>query len=56
LMLRNRMLADPSFLFKVRTEIIIDPFYATFAKVQKRGNDFWADLSCTLLIFWSVCL
>jgi len=35
LMLRNRMLADPSFLFKVRTEIIIDPFYATFAKILR---------------------
>ncbi|KAL6195902.1 hypothetical protein ACLB2K_031519 [Fragaria x ananassa] len=40
-MLRNRMLADPSFLFKVGTEIVIDSCCATFAEVQKRGNDFW---------------
>ncbi|XP_059314786.1 protein RETICULATA-RELATED 1, chloroplastic [Lycium ferocissimum] len=42
-MLRNRMLADPSFLFKVGTEIVIDSCSATFAEVQKRGNDFWAE-------------
>ncbi|KAJ1401745.1 Protein RETICULATA-related [Sesbania bispinosa] len=42
-MLRNRMLADPSFLFKVGTEIIIDSCCATFAEVQKRGKDFWAE-------------
>ncbi|CAL9061706.1 unnamed protein product [Musa banksii] len=40
---RNRMLADPSFLFKVGTEIIIDSCCATFAEVQKRGKDFWAE-------------
>ncbi|PRQ33273.1 hypothetical protein RchiOBHm_Chr5g0055771 [Rosa chinensis] len=40
-MLRNRMLADPSFLFKVGTEIVIDSCCATFAEVQKRGKDFW---------------
>ncbi|KAJ3680252.1 hypothetical protein LUZ60_016530 [Juncus effusus] len=39
--LRNRMLADPSFLFKVGTEIVIDSCCATFAEVQKRGKDFW---------------
>lgn len=38
---RNRMLADPSFLFKVGTEIVIDCCCATFAEVQKRGKDFW---------------
>ncbi|KAG7556128.1 Protein RETICULATA-related [Arabidopsis suecica] len=42
-MLRNRMLADPSFLFKVGTEIAIDSCCATFAEVQKRGEDFWSE-------------
>ncbi|CAI9105528.1 OLC1v1004465C1 [Oldenlandia corymbosa var. corymbosa] len=42
-MLRNRMLADPSFLFKVATEVVIDTCCATFAEVQKRGKDFWAE-------------
>eukprot|EP00268_Persea_americana_P034630 TRINITY_DN3424_c0_g1_i1.p1 TRINITY_DN3424_c0_g1~~TRINITY_DN3424_c0_g1_i1.p1 ORF type:complete len:446 (+),score=128.45 TRINITY_DN3424_c0_g1_i1:344-1681(+) len=42
-MLRNRMLADPAFLFKVGTEIVIDSGCATFAEIQKRGKDFWAE-------------
>lgn len=42
-MLRNRMLADPSFLFKVGTEVLIDSCCATFAEVQKRGKDFWSE-------------
>ncbi|XP_020242843.1 protein RETICULATA-RELATED 1, chloroplastic-like [Asparagus officinalis] len=42
-MLRDRMLADPSFLFKVGTEIVIDSCCATFADVHKRGMDFWAE-------------
>ncbi|XP_078162193.1 protein RETICULATA, chloroplastic-like isoform X1 [Carex rostrata] len=42
-LLRNRMLADPSFLFKVGTEIIIDSCCATVAEVQKRGKDFWSE-------------
>ncbi|XP_021897381.1 protein RETICULATA, chloroplastic [Carica papaya] len=42
-MLRNRMLADPSFLFKIGTEIVIDSCCATFAEIQKRGKDFWAE-------------
>ncbi|KAL0911766.1 hypothetical protein M5K25_019927 [Dendrobium thyrsiflorum] len=42
-LLRNRMLADPSFLFKIGTEIIIDSCCATFAEVQRRGKDFWAE-------------
>lgn len=42
-LLRNRMLADPTFLFKIGTEIIIDSCCATFAEVQKRGKDFWAE-------------
>eukprot|EP01018_Ginkgo_biloba_P020246 Gb_36686 [translate_table: standard] len=33
--LRDRMLADPSFLFKVLTEIAIESCCATFAEVQK---------------------
>ncbi|KAJ7559945.1 hypothetical protein O6H91_04G107800 [Diphasiastrum complanatum] len=40
-LLRNRMLADPSFLFKLLTEVAIDAGCATFAEVQKRGKDFW---------------
>ncbi|XP_031122895.1 protein RETICULATA-RELATED 1, chloroplastic-like [Ipomoea triloba] len=42
-MLRDRMLADPSFMFKVGTEVVIDSCCATFAEVQKRGKDFWAE-------------
>ncbi|KAL8167924.1 hypothetical protein V2J09_009423 [Rumex salicifolius] len=42
-MLRNRMLADPSFLFKVGTEIVIDSVCATFAEVNKRGEEFWSE-------------
>ncbi|CAN0926481.1 Protein RETICULATA, chloroplastic [Linum grandiflorum] len=46
--LRNRMLADPSFLFKIGTEIVIDTCCATFAEVQKRGKDFWAEFELYL--------
>ncbi|KAK4268709.1 hypothetical protein QN277_025323 [Acacia crassicarpa] len=42
-MLRNRMLADPSFLFKIFSEIVIDSTCATVAEVQKRGKDFWSE-------------
>ncbi|CAN1294504.1 Protein RETICULATA-RELATED 1, chloroplastic [Linum perenne] len=42
-MLRNRMMADPDFLFKVGTEVVIDSCCATFAEVQKRGKDFWSE-------------
>ncbi|CAD6207650.1 unnamed protein product [Miscanthus lutarioriparius] len=42
-MLRNSTLADPSFLFKVGTEIVIDSCCTTFAEVQKRRKDFWAE-------------
>ncbi|XP_057425928.1 protein RETICULATA, chloroplastic-like [Lotus japonicus] len=41
--LRNRMLADPAFLFKIGTEIVIDTCCATFAEVKTRGKDFWAE-------------
>ncbi|KAK8662802.1 hypothetical protein V6N13_024690 [Hibiscus sabdariffa] len=47
-MLRNRMLADPSFLFKIGTEIVIDSCCATLAEVQKRGKDFWAEFELYL--------
>ncbi|XP_078446684.1 protein RETICULATA, chloroplastic-like [Wolffia australiana] len=41
--LRDRMLVDRQFLFKVGTEIVIDTCCATVAEVQKRGKDFWAE-------------
>ncbi|KAJ0020269.1 hypothetical protein Pint_32001 [Pistacia integerrima] len=47
-MLRNRMLADPSFLFKIGIEIVIDCCCATFAEVQKRGKDFWSEFELYL--------
>ncbi|KAL9273027.1 RETICULATA, chloroplastic-like protein [Drosera capensis] len=47
-MFRNRMIADPAFLFKVGTEIFIDSCCATFAEVQKRGKDFWAEFELYL--------
>eukprot|EP00252_Welwitschia_mirabilis_P001958 TRINITY_DN11922_c0_g2_i2.p1 TRINITY_DN11922_c0_g2~~TRINITY_DN11922_c0_g2_i2.p1 ORF type:complete len:308 (+),score=62.05 TRINITY_DN11922_c0_g2_i2:322-1245(+) len=46
--LRDRMLADPSFLFKVFTEITIDSCCATFAEIKKRGKDFWAEFELFL--------
>ncbi|CAL5066282.1 unnamed protein product [Urochloa decumbens] len=42
-LLRNRMLVDPAFLFKIGTEIVIDTCCATFAEVQKRGENFWSE-------------
>uniref|UniRef100_M8BXP0 Uncharacterized protein n=1 Tax=Aegilops tauschii TaxID=37682 RepID=M8BXP0_AEGTA len=42
-LLRNRMLVDPVFLFKIGTEIVIDTCCATFAEVQKRGDEFWSE-------------
>ncbi|GLT63810.1 hypothetical protein SLA2020_363440 [Shorea laevis] len=47
-LLRNRMLADPSFLFKVGIEIVIDSCCATFAEAQKRGKDFWSEFELFL--------
>ncbi|XVE79329.1 hypothetical protein DITRI_Ditri14bG0049400 [Diplodiscus trichospermus] len=47
-MLRNRMLADPSFLFKVGTEVVIDSCCATFAEIKKRGKDFWSEFELFL--------
>lgn len=42
-LLRSRMLADPSFLFKVGAEVVIDSCCGTFAEIQKRGEDFWPE-------------
>ncbi|GAB2285495.1 hypothetical protein Dimus_019944 [Dionaea muscipula] len=47
-MLRNRMLADPAFLFKVGIEVVIDSCCATFAEVQKRGEEFWTEFELYL--------
>ncbi|KAL2336539.1 hypothetical protein Fmac_010985 [Flemingia macrophylla] len=47
-MLRNRMLADPAFLFKIGSEIVIDTCCATFAEIQKRGKDFWNEFELYL--------
>ncbi|KAF5727499.1 Reticulata-related 1 [Tripterygium wilfordii] len=47
-MLRDRMLADPSFLFKVGTEVVIDSCCATFAEYQKRGKEFWSEFELYL--------
>nr|XP_043622535.1 protein RETICULATA-RELATED 1, chloroplastic-like [Erigeron canadensis] len=43
-MFRNRMLADPSFLFKVGAEMVIDSCSVTVAEVHKRGKDFWDEI------------
>ncbi|KAG2423210.1 hypothetical protein HXX76_015467 [Chlamydomonas incerta] len=40
---RDRILADPLFLFKVGAEVVIDSGCATVAEVRKRGKDFWAE-------------
>eukprot|EP00898_Chlorokybus_atmophyticus_P003544 jgi/Chlat1/4190/Chrsp27S04237 len=40
---RDRMVADPKYLFKVFSEVAIDSGCATFAEVKKRGKDFWAE-------------
>eukprot|EP00891_Asterochloris_glomerata_P001862 jgi/Astpho2/1862/fgenesh1_pg.00038_%23_28_t len=42
-MLRNRMLADHRFLFKLFVEVAIDAGCATVAEVRKRGSDFWGE-------------
>ena len=39
--IRNRLLADPRFLFKVGVEVLIDTGCATIAEVRKRGDHFW---------------
>lgn len=40
---RDRILADPLFLFKVGAEVVIDSGCATVAEVRKRGDDFWGE-------------
>ncbi|KAH1033689.1 hypothetical protein J1N35_045863 [Gossypium stocksii] len=47
-MLRDRMLADPSFLFKVGTEVWIDSFCSTIAEMKKRGDAFWSEFELYL--------
>ena len=39
--LRDRLIEDDRFLFKVFTEVLIDSGCATFAEVKKRGDVFW---------------
>mmetsp|Transcript_1905 Transcript_1905/g.2968 ORF Transcript_1905/g.2968 Transcript_1905/m.2968 type:complete len:403 (-) Transcript_1905:443-1651(-) len=41
--MRDRILADPLFLFKIGAEVVIDSGCATVAEVRKRGDDFWAE-------------
>ncbi|GFH08602.1 chloroplast lumenal protein, partial [Haematococcus lacustris] len=41
--MRDRILADNMFLFKVGAEVVIDSGCATVAEVRKRGKDFWAE-------------
>lgn len=38
---RNRLMADPRYLFIVVSEVLIDAGCATVAEVRKRGVDFW---------------
>ncbi|KAF6253674.1 hypothetical protein COO60DRAFT_1545566 [Scenedesmus sp. NREL 46B-D3] len=40
---RDRMIADDKFLFKVVIEVLIDSGCATVAEVRKRGDEFWAE-------------
>ncbi|KAL3133140.1 hypothetical protein ABBQ38_007034 [Trebouxia sp. C0009 RCD-2024] len=40
---RNRLLSDPKFLFKIGAEVAIDAGCATVAEVRKRGDDFWGE-------------
>lgn len=39
--IRDRLIADPRFLFKVLAEVAIDSGCCTVAEVRKRGSDFW---------------
>ncbi|XP_058109410.1 protein RETICULATA-RELATED 1, chloroplastic-like isoform X3 [Magnolia sinica] len=47
-LLCDQMLADPSFLFKVATKVVIDSCCGMFAEVKKRGKDFWAEFELFL--------
>ena len=40
---RDRLLRDPRYLFKVGAEVAIDAGCATVAEVRKRGDDFWGE-------------
>jgi len=40
---RDRMLADPRFLFKVGCEVGIDGFLACFAEARRVAHDFWSE-------------
>ena len=40
---RDRMLADPRFLFKVGCEVGIDGFLACFAEARRVAHDFWTE-------------
>lgn len=42
-LVRDRLLADPNYLFKCLVEVIIDSGCATVAEVRKRGDDFWRE-------------
>ncbi|CAG9466032.1 unnamed protein product [Pedinophyceae sp. YPF-701] len=41
---RDRMIADPRFLFKLWVEILIDTGCCTIAEVRKRGEKFWDEV------------
>lgn len=41
---RDRLIADPRYLFKVVVEMVFDSGCATIAEVQKRGDDFWHEI------------
>ncbi|UPR03115.1 protein RETICULATA-related [Chloropicon primus] len=41
--LRDRLIQDDRFLFKVATEVLIDSGCATLAEVKKRGPAFWGE-------------
>lgn len=41
--IRDRMIADPNFLFKVFAEVAIDSGCATVAEVRKRADVFWEE-------------
>ena len=38
---RDRLLVDPKYLFRVGWEVVVDSGCCTIAEVQKRGKDFW---------------
>lgn len=40
---RDRLMRDPRYLFKVGAEVAIDAGCATVAEVRKRGDDFWGE-------------